>query len=68
MNQDFRQQDFPPCLTLPCGALAYNEQAICGYPSYRCSECMTIYGSIACPCNAPKDLEITKEIMKNDTL
>lgn len=37
--------------TLPCGAESFWDE--CGW---RCLDCLTIYGSIACPCsNKNKD-------------
>lgn len=37
-------------VTLPCGRQGFNEQDICGFPSYRCLTCHAVYGSISCPC------------------
>jgi hypothetical protein len=38
-------------IRLPCGAMGFSEEENCGFPAYRCMDCLAIWGSIGCACS-----------------
>lgn len=51
-DKELKERMHPKAIRLPCGGIGIPEEEGMGY---RCWNCMSIYGSIGCPCTKTND-------------